>query len=45
MYAKTQIQMLNIPPIYRMQNILCLVYFAKDAEDCFGYDRINLIAI
>jgi len=32
--------MLKIPT-YSMQHILCLVYFAKDGEDWFGYGKLN----
>jgi len=37
--------MLNISAIYRMQNILCFVYFAKDAENWFGYSKLNVFVM
>ena len=27
--------------IYHVKNILCLVYFAKDVKDRFGYGKLN----
>jgi len=28
-----------------MKNIVCLVYFAKDAEERFGYGKLNVFVI
>jgi len=40
MYAKPQIWMLNIS----FNLLLCLVYFAKNVEDWFGYGTLNILS-
>jgi len=35
--------MINVSSIYRMQNILYSVYFAKDTEDWCGYSKFNFL--